>query len=170
MLQTYKQGGIFKKDGVLVRIANKQEHPAYVVDYHINICKKPVKDLPTLPKFGSIVSYTFADKTRDNFMKLLNDALVRRHWTLPIKTESQKKSELQNLGKKEGANYSSGIMGYMQAKEDSTKFNQETITGAFVDLDSLQEKSRQMVVIAEKIKGALARKELDGDSEEMREI
>ena len=39
-----------------------------------------------------------------------------------------------------------------------------------MDLDSLQEKSREMVAIAEKIKGALARKELDADSEEMREI
>lgn len=71
---------------------------------------------------------------------------------MPIKTESQKKTDLQNLGKKEGANYSRGMMGFLQAKDDATKFNQEQITGAFQDLDSLQQKSRDMVVIAEKIK------------------
>ena len=74
------------------------------------------------------------------------------------------------MGKQEGANYSKGMMGFMKAKEDVTKFNQEQISGAFQDLDSLQEKSRQMVAIAEKIKSALAKHELDEDSEEMKEI
>jgi hypothetical protein len=32
---------------------------------------------------------------------------------VPIKTELQKKTELQNLGKKEGANYSKGMMGFI---------------------------------------------------------
>jgi len=34
------------------------------------------------------------------------------------------------LGKKEGANYSTEMMGFMKAKEDATKFNQEKIRGA----------------------------------------
>jgi hypothetical protein len=90
-------------------------------------------------------------------LKLLQDAMARKHWLVPIKTESQMKQELQNLGKKQGANYSSGLMGFIQAKEDVQKFNQDAITGAFQDLTSLQEKSRQMVVIAEKIKSALSK-------------
>jgi len=41
-----------------------------------------------------VVSLTFKDKNRDNFLKLLNDALARRHWTVPIKTETQIKQEI----------------------------------------------------------------------------
>lgn len=63
--------GILKKDGVLVRIDHKQEQPPYVIDYHVNICKKNLKDLPKAPEFGSAIHYTFGDKTRDNFLKLL---------------------------------------------------------------------------------------------------
>jgi len=35
------QGGFLKKDGVQIRIEHKQEHPPYIIDYHVNICKKP---------------------------------------------------------------------------------------------------------------------------------
>ena len=37
-------------------------------------------------------------------------------------------------------------------------------------MDALKEKSRSMVVIAERIKSKLARKELDSETEEMKEI
>jgi len=77
---------------------------------------------------------------------------------------------MQNLGKKENENYARGMMGFMKAKEDTTNYNQKQISGAFTDLDSLQEKSREMVAIAEKIKAQLAKKELDADTDEMREI
>jgi hypothetical protein len=50
--------------------------------------------LPPAPRFGKEISYTFSDKTRDSFLKLLQDAIAKRHWTVPIKTESQKKTEL----------------------------------------------------------------------------
>jgi len=73
---------------VQIRIDPKQEHPFYVIDYHINICKKAMKDLPPPPRFGNLIHYTFKDKTRDQFLKLLQDAINRRHWTVPIKTES----------------------------------------------------------------------------------
>ena len=54
-----------------VRVDHKPEQPPYVIDYHVNICKKPLTDLPKAPQFGNVLSYTFADKTRDNFFKLL---------------------------------------------------------------------------------------------------
>ena len=91
------QGGLFGliiKDGVTVKISPKQEHPPYVIDYHVNICKKTMDALPPAPRFGKEINYTFSDKTRDSFLKLLQDAIAKRHWTVPIKTESQKKTEL----------------------------------------------------------------------------
>ena len=90
---------MFATDGVTLNLGNKQEHPPYVIDYHINVCKKKIEELPKLLTFGTQISYTFHDKTRDNFLKLLNDSLAKKHWLVPIKTESQKKTELQNMGK-----------------------------------------------------------------------
>ena len=49
-------------------------------------------------------------------------------------------------------------------------YTQNQITNAFQDLDALKEKSRHMVAIAESIKSKLARKELDSETEEMKEI
>jgi hypothetical protein len=57
-------------------------------------------------------------------LKLLQDAINRRHWTVPITTESEKEA-LQNFGKNEGASYSTEMMGFLKAKEDATKFNRD---------------------------------------------
>jgi di/tripeptidase len=51
-----------------------------------------------------------------------------------------------------------------------TNFNKEQIDSAFKDLDSLKERSRNMVAIAEQIKSKLARKELNVESDEIKEI
>jgi len=87
---------------VQIRIDPKQVHPFYVIGYHINICKKAMKDLLPLPRFGNLLHYTFEDKTRDQFLKLLQDTINRRHWTVPIKTESEKRSVFE-FGEKRGS-------------------------------------------------------------------
>lgn len=51
-----------------------------------------------------------------------------------------------------------------------SSYNQEQITNAFQDLESLKERSRNMVAIAEQIKSKLARKELNVESDEIKEI
>ena len=63
-----------------------------------------------------------------------------------------------------------GIGAVKAKKEKQTAYTQAQITDAFSDLESLKEKSRHMVTIAEAIKGKLARNELDGTSDEMKEI
>jgi hypothetical protein len=57
-------------------------------------------------------------------LKLLQDTINRRHWTVPITTESEKRS-VAEFGEKEGANYSTEMMGFLKAKEDATKFNRD---------------------------------------------
>ena len=44
------------------------------------------------------------------------------------------------------------------------------ISDGFQDFDALKEQSKKLVAVAEQIKAKLARKEMDADSEEMREI
>jgi hypothetical protein len=51
-----------------------------------------------------------------------------------------------------------------------TNYNKQQIDSAFKDLDSLKERSRNMVAIAEQIKSKLARKELNVESDEIKEI
>ena len=63
-----------------------------------------------------------------------------------------------------------GLGAIVKKKEQETAYTQDQITNAFQDLDALKEKSRTMVKIAESIKAKLARKELDGETEEMKEI
>ena len=63
-----------------------------------------------------------------------------------------------------------GIGAVKARKENQTAYTQAQITDAFSDLESLKEKSRHMVTIAETIKGKLARNELDGTTDEMKEI
>jgi len=43
---------------------------------------------------------------------------------VPITTESEKRS-VAEFGEKEGANYSTEMMGFLKAKEDATKFNRD---------------------------------------------
>ena len=63
-----------------------------------------------------------------------------------------------------------GLAAVQRRKEQQTSYTQGQITDAFGDLESLKEKSRVMVTIAEQIKAKLARNELDGTTEEMKEI
>jgi hypothetical protein len=44
---------MFATDGVTLNLGNKQEHPPYVIDYHINVCKKKIEELPKLLTFGT---------------------------------------------------------------------------------------------------------------------
>ena len=62
---------MFATDGITLSTKNTGEHPPYVIDYQVNICKKKMEDLPKVHTYGSEISYTFHDKTRDNFFKLL---------------------------------------------------------------------------------------------------
>jgi ESCRT-II complex subunit VPS36 len=77
-----------------LRISQKKEHAPYIIDYHVNICKRAKEHLPPVPKFGDTISLTFHDKTRDQFAKLLDDALAKKQWLVKIKTESQKKEAM----------------------------------------------------------------------------
>lgn len=63
-----------------------------------------------------------------------------------------------------------GLAAIQRRKEEQTAYTGAQISDAFSDLESLKEKSRHMVTIAEQIKGKLARNELDGTTEEMKEI
>jgi len=44
---------MFATEGVTLNLGNKQEHPPYVIDYHINVCKKKKEDLPKLATYGT---------------------------------------------------------------------------------------------------------------------
>ena len=63
-----------------------------------------------------------------------------------------------------------GLGGYKRTVEKQTNYNNQQIQSAFQDLESLKERGRGMVQVAEQIKSKLARKELDGNTDEMREI
>jgi hypothetical protein len=64
----------------------------------------------------------------------------------------------------------SGISAIKKNIENQTKFNQAQISTAFQDLDSLKEKARNLVGIANTIKNKIERKEMTADTEEMKEI
>lgn len=64
----------------------------------------------------------------------------------------------------------SGIGSVKKNVEVQSDFNKKQIDSAFKDIDSLKEKSRNMVAIAEQIKSKLARKELNVESDEMKAI
>ena len=63
-----------------------------------------------------------------------------------------------------------GISAIKNQVKDTTVHHQNQITNAFKDLDSLKEKARGMVTIAQTIQNKINKKELSGDSEEMKEI
>jgi hypothetical protein len=64
----------------------------------------------------------------------------------------------------------SGISAIKKNIENQTKFNQAQISTAFQDLDSLKEKARNLVGVANTIRNKIERKEMTADSEEMKEI
>jgi hypothetical protein len=63
-----------------------------------------------------------------------------------------------------------GISGIKSNIEATTRHNATQITSAFSDLDSLKEKARGMANIAASIQNKIKKKELNEDSEEMKEI
>jgi len=63
-----------------------------------------------------------------------------------------------------------GIAGIQKKMQVTSQQNQATISGAFQDLESLKSKAKDLVKVAETIQNKIKRKELDSNSEEMKEI
>ena len=169
--QVEKLGGIFATDGIKLHLTNQGTRAPYVEDYYTNVTKRP-EMMPDPPSLGSAVSMRFHDKTRNQFLEHLNESLKQRQWEQKIITESMKRMGMgeatapaQNPGKVYG-----GLNAIRQRKEEQSAYTSDQITNAFQDLESLKEKSRSMVQIAETIKSKLANNELDAQSDEMKEI
>lgn len=123
-------------------------------------------NLPTKPKYGSeVYDLKFQDKkVMDNFHKLLEDAIKSRTWCKPIMTESRKQAELmqQNQISTSAAGGLGAIIKHNENKQEQSK---NMIQDAFQDLESLKERSRKMVAIAEKIKQSVAKLEAQGEDQ-----
>lgn len=63
-----------------------------------------------------------------------------------------------------------GISGIKRQIEHQTIHNQAQITNAFSDLESLKDKARGLVGLANQIKTKIQKKELNTDTDEMKEI
>jgi hypothetical protein len=63
-----------------------------------------------------------------------------------------------------------GLAGIKRAMEEKTKYNQEQISTAFSDLNSLKEKARGLVGIAATIQNKIKKREVNADSQEIKEI
>lgn len=124
------------------------------------MAKTPV---PSPPKLSDGLELKFKEKTRDKFHELLKEALKRQHWLVPIKVQQTtiKVTATAALG---------GVADIKRQIERQTKESQDEIKSAFQDLDSLKEKARNMVAIANSIKAKIQKKEVNTESEEMKEI
>jgi hypothetical protein len=138
-------GGIFATDGIKFHLTRQGTQPPYIEDYYLNVLKR--NECPAPPSFGDAVSMRFHDKSRNQVLDFCNEAIKARRWTEKIVTESMKRAmpsaaamPQQDTGKVYG-----GLAAIQKRKEAQTAYTGEQITGAFQDLASLKEKSRQMV-------------------------
>lgn len=109
---------------------------------------------------------------RDKFDKLLRDALKLQIWThpIPVKVNHAIGGGAGVMGGQLPSTSIGGITGIKKQIEQKTEFSQKQITTAFQDLDSLKEKARGLVTIANQIKTKIQKKEVNVESDEMKEI
>lgn len=99
---------------------------------------------------------------RDKFDKLLKEALKLQVWTQPIPVKVD--PIFGGAGVIGGALPSTsvgGISGIKRQIEQKAEQSHKQITTAFQDLDSLKEKARGMVQIANQIKTKIQKKEVN---------
>ena len=157
-----KTGGVMSTPGIEFALSKATTLPPYELEYHQKVLKSAT--LPSVLVLPETMSLRFHDKQRDNFFDMCTEAKKRRQWTQSLQiTGSVANTQVQGAA---GA----GFAGYKKNVEQQSNYNQAQITNAFQDLDSLKERSKGMVTIAEQIKAKLARKELDAESDEVKEI
>jgi hypothetical protein len=108
--------------------------------------------------------------SRKKFTSLLDEALKQQVWLKPLESD-KKKQEMQDASNRvtsSGAGYGIGIATITRANEMNQEKNKMEIKSAFSDLESLKHKAKNIVVIANNIKGRIQKKELSND--EMNDI
>ena len=119
-----------------------------------------------LPQQGIVLKF-YDKEFRDKLYDLLKDARKAAHWNVPFKRPDAHVSQIPTVATPSTL---SGISAIKKTIENQTKFNQTQISSAFQDLDSLKQKARNLVGIANTIRNKIERQEMTADSEEMKEI
>ena len=108
--------------------------------------------------------------SRKKFTGLLDEALKQKIWTHQLISENKQKEmqDSQNRVTSTGSGFGIGIATITRANDMNMQKNTQEIKGAFSDLESLKQKAKGVVVIANNIKGRIQKKELTND--EMNDI
>eukprot|EP00347_Sterkiella_histriomuscorum_P011328 403372873 len=170
-VRDYKEGGGFlKSKNVTFHLHQLDSHSQFMIDYHSKVLRQPGQ--PYKPQLTPNCCIKFKEN-REKFVGMLKEALKTRHWNIPIKIETSQGHLAQETLTQHQSKPVIGIAGIKKNIEDKTQYNQSQISNAFQDLNSLKEKARGLVSIANGIKTKIQKKEMSSSNtseEELREI